>query len=122
METIRFVAERRYPWIGLPYSQFEVMKEHFESLMRPATSSTSSYSLFCDAASPPGRRGQSPPPSFLERLAPRACFEGARPASGVHQPPHRLPRVGGAQDGQAGAVSEEPAECRASSALERGEA
>src|SRR6202795_2143814 len=30
METIRFVAERRYPWIALPYSQFEVMKEHFD--------------------------------------------------------------------------------------------
>lgn len=28
METIRWVAERRYPWIALPYSQFEVMKEH----------------------------------------------------------------------------------------------
>jgi alkanesulfonate monooxygenase SsuD/methylene tetrahydromethanopterin reductase-like flavin-dependent oxidoreductase (luciferase family) len=32
METIRFVAERRYPWIALPYSQFDVMKEHFEML------------------------------------------------------------------------------------------
>ena len=32
METIRFVAERRYPWIALPYSQFEVMKEHFDML------------------------------------------------------------------------------------------
>ena len=34
METIRFVAERRYPWIALPYSQFEVMKEHFAMLAR----------------------------------------------------------------------------------------
>jgi len=36
METIRFVAERRYPWIALPYSQFEVMKEHFDLLREHA--------------------------------------------------------------------------------------
>jgi len=36
METIRFVAERKYPWIALPYSQFEVMKEHFDMLREHA--------------------------------------------------------------------------------------
>jgi alkanesulfonate monooxygenase SsuD/methylene tetrahydromethanopterin reductase-like flavin-dependent oxidoreductase (luciferase family) len=38
METIRFVAERRYPWIALPYSQFAVMKEHFDMLREHAAS------------------------------------------------------------------------------------
>ena len=38
METIRFVAERRYPWIALPYSQFDVMKEHFDMLREYAAS------------------------------------------------------------------------------------
>jgi len=32
IETIRFVAERRYPFIALPYSQFDVMCEHFDLL------------------------------------------------------------------------------------------
>ena len=32
LETIKFVAERKYPWIALPYSQFDVMKEHFDLL------------------------------------------------------------------------------------------
>jgi alkanesulfonate monooxygenase SsuD/methylene tetrahydromethanopterin reductase-like flavin-dependent oxidoreductase (luciferase family) len=38
METIRFVAERKYPWIALPYSQFDVMKEHFDMLREHAAS------------------------------------------------------------------------------------
>jgi len=38
LETIRFVAERRYPWITLPFTQFEVMKEHFDLLREYAAS------------------------------------------------------------------------------------
>jgi alkanesulfonate monooxygenase SsuD/methylene tetrahydromethanopterin reductase-like flavin-dependent oxidoreductase (luciferase family) len=32
VETIRWVAERRYPFIALPFSPYQVMKEHYELL------------------------------------------------------------------------------------------
>jgi len=38
IETIRFVADRRYPFIALPYSQFDVMCEHFDLLREYAAS------------------------------------------------------------------------------------
>jgi alkanesulfonate monooxygenase SsuD/methylene tetrahydromethanopterin reductase-like flavin-dependent oxidoreductase (luciferase family) len=38
LETLRFVAERRYPFTALPFSQFEVMREHFDALREYAAS------------------------------------------------------------------------------------
>jgi alkanesulfonate monooxygenase SsuD/methylene tetrahydromethanopterin reductase-like flavin-dependent oxidoreductase (luciferase family) len=38
LETIRWVAERRYPFIALPFSPYQVMQEHYELLREHAAS------------------------------------------------------------------------------------
>jgi alkanesulfonate monooxygenase SsuD/methylene tetrahydromethanopterin reductase-like flavin-dependent oxidoreductase (luciferase family) len=39
VETIRWVAERRYPFIAIPFSPYQVMKEHYDVLREYAAGS-----------------------------------------------------------------------------------
>ena len=50
IETIRWVAEHRYPFIALPFSPYQVMQEHY-GLLRDYAASTLGYEV------PPGQLG-----------------------------------------------------------------
>ena len=79
LETIRWVAERRYPFIALPFSPYQVMQEHYELLREHAARSSATR---CRPSSSAGRSSSTSPRPTSRRGPSSSPTSGISPRRG----------------------------------------